>query len=81
MSIADFEACFGDLARYVPDITSIDATKEKIFERVLRSDLRGKVLGFELPTYNQVVQKAMKFEEEYNSSKKIREAHFSAKGF
>ena len=37
-------------------------------------------MGFELPTYNQVVRKAMIFEEEYLSSKKIKEACLSTKG-
>ena len=35
ISIADFEARFGDLARFTPDITSNDATKARTFERTL----------------------------------------------
>ena len=80
MSVADFEARFRDLARFAPDITSNDASKANTFERVLRPGLHGKVMGFELPTYNQVIKKAMIFEEEYNSSKKIRDARSSTKG-
>ena len=81
LSVADFDARFGDLARFALDITSSDATKARTFEHTLRSGLRGKVMGFELPTYNQVVQKVMIFEEEYNSSKKIREACPFVKGY
>ena len=67
MLVADFEARFGDLARFAPDITSNDTTKARTFKRALRPGLCGKVIGFELPTYNQLVQKAMIFEEEYLS--------------
>ena len=80
ISVANFEAHLGDLERFKPDITSNDATKGRMFERALRLGLCGKVMGFELPTYNQVVQKAMMFEKEYNSAKKIREARPSSKG-
>ena len=58
LSIADFEARFGDLARFAPDITSGDATNTRMFERALRPGLRGKVMGFELPTYNQEIGRA-----------------------
>ena len=78
--IADVEACFGDLVQFVPDITSNVATKVRTFERTLTPGLHGKGMGFELPTYNQVVQKAMIFEEEYLNSKKIKEARPSTKG-
>ena len=52
LSVANFEVCFGNLAHFALDITSNDATKARTFERVLRWGLYGKVMGFELPTYN-----------------------------
>ena len=52
LSVADFEARFGDLAWFAPDITSNDATKARTFERALQPGLRGKVMGFKLLTYN-----------------------------
>ena len=45
-----------------------------MFERALKPCLRGKVIGFELLTYNQLAQKARVFEKEYISSKKIKNA-------
>ena len=35
LSVVDFQACFGDLARFAPDITSNDTTKARTFEHAL----------------------------------------------
>ena len=73
MSITDYEACFGDLARFAPDITAEDKIKARNFESGLRQGLYTKVVGFELDSYSKVVKKAIVFEEEFLSSKKDKE--------
>ena len=80
MSITDYEACFGDLARFAPDITVDDKIKARTFESELRQGLCTKVVGFELDSYIKVVKKALVFEEEFLSSKKDKELRGSSKG-
>ena len=73
MSVTEYEACFGDLARFALDITADDNMKARTFEDGLCPGLRTKVVGFELDSYSKVVQKALVFEEEYASSKKEKD--------
>ena len=73
MSVIEYEAYFGDLARFSLDITVDDNIKARTFENGLHPGLRTKVVGFELDSYCNVVQKALVFKEEYLSSKKEKE--------
>ena len=80
MSVTDYEACFGGLARFAPDITTDDKIKARTFESGLRQGLRTKVVGFKLDSYSKVVKKALVFEEEFLSSKKDKELCAPSKG-
>ena len=80
MSITDYEACFGDLACFAPDITAVDKIKARTFEIGLSQGLHMKVIRFELESYSKVVTKALVFEEEFLSSKKDKELRAPSKG-
>ena len=79
LSVTEYEARFGDLARFAIDITADDNMKARTFEYGLRLGLRTKVVGFELDSYIKVVQKALVFEDEYLSSKKEKEIRVPSK--
>ena len=55
LSVAEYEARFGDLAHFAIDITADDNIKARTFENGLRLGLRTKVVGFELDSYSKVV--------------------------
>ena len=80
ISITDYEACFGDLARFAPDITTDDKIKARTFESGLLQGLRTKFVGFELHSYSKVIPKALVFEEEFLSLKKDKELYAPSKG-
>ena len=79
LSVAEYEARFGDLSRFALDITTDDNMKARTFENGLRPGLRTKVVGFELDSYSKVVQKALVFEEEFLNSKKEKELRTTPK--
>ncbi|XP_074374474.1 uncharacterized protein LOC141714878 [Apium graveolens] len=70
LSIADYEAKFTELARFVPEQVDTDEKRAKRFQQGLKPWIRSRVAVFELTTYTAVVQKAMIIEGESEASQK-----------
>nr|XP_017221730.1 PREDICTED: uncharacterized protein LOC108198487 [Daucus carota subsp. sativus] len=70
MTVAEYEAKFSELARFVPEYVNTEHKKAKRFQQGLKSWIRSRVEVFELQTYAAVVQKAMIVEGESEMSKR-----------
>nr|XP_017222974.1 PREDICTED: uncharacterized protein LOC108199589 [Daucus carota subsp. sativus]XP_017246911.1 PREDICTED: uncharacterized protein LOC108218472 isoform X1 [Daucus carota subsp. sativus]XP_017246912.1 PREDICTED: uncharacterized protein LOC108218472 isoform X1 [Daucus carota subsp. sativus]XP_017246913.1 PREDICTED: uncharacterized protein LOC108218472 isoform X1 [Daucus carota subsp. sativus] len=70
MTVAEYEAKFSELARFVPEYVNTEHKKAKRFQQGLKSWIRSRVAVFELQTYAAVVQKAMIVEGESEMSKR-----------
>ena len=62
LTVAEYEAKFTELARFVPDQVDTDEKKARRFEQGLRFWIQNRVAMFELTSYMAVVQKAMVIE-------------------
>ncbi|WOH00701.1 hypothetical protein DCAR_0520075 [Daucus carota subsp. sativus] len=73
MSVADYEAKFTELSRFVPDYVDTEGKRAKRFQQGLKPWIRSRVAMFELKDYTVVVQKAMIIEGESDFSQKEKE--------
>nr|XP_017239592.1 PREDICTED: uncharacterized protein LOC108212378 [Daucus carota subsp. sativus] len=73
-SVAEYEARFVEMARFVDSYVDTDLKKAKRFQQGLRSDIRVGVAALRLRTYAEVVQTAMVIEGEHKMGEKEKEA-------
>lgn len=72
-SVAEYEARFVEMARFVNAYVDTDLKKAKRFQQGLRSDIRVGMAALRLRTYAEVVQTAMVIEGEHKLSEKEKE--------
>ncbi|XP_074377353.1 uncharacterized protein LOC141718878 [Apium graveolens] len=72
LSVAEYEAKFTELSRFVPEQVDPEEKREKRFQQGLKSWIRSGVAIFKLTMYIAVVQKAMIIEGESEMSHKGR---------
>ncbi|KAL8145807.1 hypothetical protein AgCh_003815 [Apium graveolens] len=70
LTVAEYEAKFTELARFVPDQVDTDEKKARRFEQGLKFWIQNRVAMFELNSYVAVVQKAMVIESKSDMSQK-----------
>ncbi|KAL8091503.1 hypothetical protein AgCh_033936 [Apium graveolens] len=70
LTVAEYEAKFTELARFVPDQVDTDEKKARRFEQGLKFWIQNRVAMFELTSYVAVVQKAMVIESRSDMSQK-----------
>ncbi|KAL8120801.1 hypothetical protein AgCh_017835 [Apium graveolens] len=70
LTVAEYEAKFTELARFVPDQVDTDEKKARRFEQGLKFWILNRVAMFELTSYVAVVQKAMVIESKSDMSQK-----------
>lgn len=58
MTVAEYEARFTELSRFVPEFVNTDAKKARRFQQGLKQWIQNKVAIFELIDYAILVQKA-----------------------
>ena len=73
LSVAEYEAKFTELARFVPDYVHTDEKRAKRLQQGLKPWIRSKVAVFELTSYAVVFQKAMIIESESDWTQKERD--------
>ncbi|OKX69635.1 hypothetical protein AXD71_14915, partial [Listeria monocytogenes] len=73
MSVADYEAKFTELSRFVPSYVDTERKKARRFQQGLKSWIRSKLAILELDTYAAVIQKAMIAEAEGDLYQKEKE--------
>ena len=61
-SVAEYEAKFTELARFVPDYVCSEAQKARRFQQGLKPKIRSRVVALQLKTYPFVVQAALVIE-------------------
>ncbi|KAL8115936.1 hypothetical protein AgCh_022434 [Apium graveolens] len=61
-SVAEYEAKFTELARFVPDYVCSKAQKARRFQQGLKPEIRSGVVALQLMTYPSVVQAALVIE-------------------
>ena len=70
MSVAEYEAKFSEMARFVPEFVNTDAKKAKRFQQGLKPWIRSRIAVFEFQNFSTVVQKAMIVESESEMSQR-----------
>ncbi|KAL8098384.1 hypothetical protein AgCh_031222 [Apium graveolens] len=70
LTVAEYEAKFTELARFVPDQVDTDEKKARRFEQGLKFWIQKRVAMFELTSYVAVVQKTMVIESRSDMSQK-----------
>ncbi|XP_057506656.1 uncharacterized protein LOC130789864 [Actinidia eriantha] len=78
LSLVQYAAQFNDLARFAPECVSTDYLRARCFEQGLRPGLRGKVVSFELNTFEEVMKKALVIDGEAQEAKMDRDSRTSA---
>ncbi|XP_024195741.1 uncharacterized protein LOC112198877 [Rosa chinensis] len=73
MSAMEYDARFTELSRYAPELVSTEAKKARKFEHGLRPNIRLKVSVLRLPTYAEVLERALIVEADCEEFKKVRE--------
>ena len=73
MSVADYEAKFTELSRFIPSYVDTERKKARRFQQGLKSWIRSKLAILELDTYAAVIQKAMIAEAEGDLYRKEKE--------
>ncbi|XP_028100720.1 uncharacterized protein LOC114300067 [Camellia sinensis] len=59
MTVAEYESLFTELARFAPHMVDTDYKKARKFESGLRNDIRERVNVLKLPTYVDVLDRAL----------------------
>ncbi|XP_057494185.1 uncharacterized protein LOC130779535 [Actinidia eriantha] len=80
LSLVQYAAQFNDLARFAPECVATDYLRARCFEQGLRPGLRGKVVSFELNTFEEVMKKALVIDGEAQEAKMDRDSRTSGKG-
>ncbi|XP_057510780.1 uncharacterized protein LOC130793157 [Actinidia eriantha] len=80
LSLVQYAAQFNDLARFAPECVASDYLRARCFEQGLRPGLRGKVVSFELNTFEEVMKKALVIDGEAQEAKMDRDSRTSGKG-
>ncbi|XP_057465238.1 uncharacterized protein LOC130754963 [Actinidia eriantha] len=80
LSLVQYAAQFNDLARFALECVSTDYLRAQCFEQGLRLGLRGKVVSFELNTFEEVMKKALVIDREAQEAKMDRDSRTSGKG-
>ncbi|XP_057482049.1 uncharacterized protein LOC130768982 [Actinidia eriantha] len=80
LSLVQYAAQFNDLARFAPECVATDYLRARCFEQGLRPGLRGKVVSFELNTFEEVMKKAIVIDGEAQEAKMDRDSRTSGKG-
>ena len=62
--MAEYEADFTNLAVYAPYLVANDEMKERKFEEGLKYEIRKIVRPFQLPTYAEVLDRAILVEQD-----------------
>ncbi|KAI8563814.1 hypothetical protein RHMOL_Rhmol03G0138300 [Rhododendron molle] len=75
MSVAAYEAEFTNLAEYASHIVADENKKARKFEDGLKYEIRKVVRPMRLPTYADVVDRALLVEQEIQESKKFTKNH------
>ncbi|KAL8121318.1 hypothetical protein AgCh_018159 [Apium graveolens] len=71
--VAEYEAKFTELARFVPDYVCSEAQKARRFQQGLKPEIRSGVVALQLKTYPSVVQAALVIEFDQKLAAKERE--------
>ena len=70
LTVAEYEAKFTELARFVLDQVDTDEKKARRFEQGLKFWIQNRVAMFELTSYVELVQKAMVIESRSDTSQR-----------
>ena len=70
---------FNDLAYFALESVSTNYLKAHSFEQWFRPGLRGKVVSFELDTFEEVMKKALVIDEEVQEAKMARDSPASGR--
>ncbi|XP_038983663.1 uncharacterized protein LOC120111173 [Phoenix dactylifera] len=73
MTVAEYEAKFTELAKFVPKLVEDEQDRVHKFEMGLKTEIRKQVVPYELTTYAAVVNKALIIEREVNEAFAERE--------
>ncbi|XP_063938038.1 uncharacterized protein LOC135147914 [Daucus carota subsp. sativus] len=73
LSVAEYEAKFTELSRFVPEYVDSEIKRAKRFQQGLKQWIRSRIAMFELKEYPAMVQKAMIIEGESDFSVKERD--------
>ncbi|KAH7838847.1 hypothetical protein Vadar_031889 [Vaccinium darrowii] len=73
MTVSEYEAEFTNLAQYAPHMVATENMKARKFEDGLKPEIRKVVRPMRLPTYAEVVDRALIVEQENEESKRIFE--------
>ncbi|XP_038976545.1 uncharacterized protein LOC120107362 [Phoenix dactylifera] len=73
MTIAEYEAKFTELAKFVPKLVEDELDRTHKFEMGLKTEIRKQVVPYELTTYAAVVNKALIIEREVIDERLERE--------
>ncbi|KAL6986992.1 hypothetical protein U1Q18_052573 [Sarracenia purpurea var. burkii] len=71
MTVADYEAEFTNLAEYAPHMISTENMKARKFEDGLRPEIRRVIRPMRLPTYAEVIDRALLVEQDQEESRKF----------
>ena len=58
LSVAEYEAKFTELSRFVPEFVNTEENRERRFQQGLKQLIQNRIAVFELTDYAMVVQKA-----------------------
>ena len=72
-SVAEYEAKFTELAKFVPRLVEIEQDRVHKFKMGLKTEIRRQVVPYELTTYASVVNKTLIIEREANEAHVERE--------
>ena len=73
MSVADYEAEFTNLAEYAPHLLITEDMKARKFEEGLKFKIRKVIRPLQMPTYADVLDRAIIVEQDVNESKLYHE--------
>ena len=59
LTVSQYASKFEELSRYAPSLLADEGIRARKFENGLRSRIQHQVIAFELPTYKEVVNKAL----------------------
>ena len=72
-TVAEYEADFTNLAVYAPYLVANDEMKARKFEEGLKHEIRKIVRPFQLPTYAEVLDRAILVEQDVEESRRFNE--------
>ncbi|KAH7839539.1 hypothetical protein Vadar_005460 [Vaccinium darrowii] len=74
MTVSEYEAEFTNLAQYAPHMVATENMKARKFEDGLKPEIRKVVRPMRLPTYAEVVDRALIIEQENEESRRLFES-------